>query len=83
MPLAGADLNHYEDEKDFIVRAPLRKLWSRSGYTQNPDEKVKLRWKGRKGEEVSRKIVRYLAGRHSGFCPMIFLEQGRFFCRSC
>lgn len=49
MPLAGADLNHYEDEKDFIVRAPLRKLWKRPLYA-NPDEKVKLRWKGRKGE---------------------------------
>lgn len=41
MPFVGADLNHYEDERDFIFRQPLRKLRKRPIYA-NPKERTKL-----------------------------------------
>ena len=47
MPFVGADLNDYEDERDFVVRAPLRKLTRRPIYAR-AEEKIKLRWKKKK-----------------------------------
>ena len=41
MPFVGADLNHYEDERDFIWRQPFRKLRKRPIYA-NPKERTKL-----------------------------------------
>ena len=41
MPFVGADLNNYEDERDFIWRWPLQKLKKRPIYA-NPKEQVKL-----------------------------------------
>lgn len=41
MPFVGADLNNYEDERDFIWRQPLRKLRRRPVYA-NPKERTKL-----------------------------------------
>lgn len=41
MPFVGADLNDYEDERDFLWRQPFRKLRTRPIYA-NRDEKVKL-----------------------------------------
>lgn len=43
-PYVGAQLNGYEDEKDAIVRFPLRMLWKRPIYS-NPDERTKLKKK--------------------------------------
>lgn len=34
MPFVGADLNDYEDERDFLWRQPLAKLWKRPVYTR-------------------------------------------------
>ena len=42
MPFVGADLNHYEDERDFIWRQPFRKLTKRPIYA-NPKERTKLK----------------------------------------
>lgn len=41
MPFVGADLNNYEDERDFIWRWPIQKLKKRPIYA-NPKEQVKL-----------------------------------------
>lgn len=41
MPFVGADLNNYEDERDFIWRWPLQKLKKRPIYA-NPKEQIKL-----------------------------------------
>ena len=41
MPFVGADLNNYEDERDFIWRQPFRKLRKRPIYA-NPKERTKL-----------------------------------------
>lgn len=45
-PYVGAQLNDYQDEKDSLVRFPLRMLWKRPIYT-NKKERVRLRkrWK--------------------------------------
>ena len=45
-PYVGAQLNDYQDEKDSLVRFPLRMLWKRPVYT-NKKERVRLRkrWK--------------------------------------
>ena len=43
-PYVGAQLNGYEDEKDAIVRFPLRMLWKRPIYA-NPNERTKLKKK--------------------------------------
>lgn len=45
MPFVAADLNHYEDERDFIWRFPLRKLTKRPIYAPK-SERTKLRRKG-------------------------------------
>lgn len=42
MPFVGADLNDYEDERDFLWRQPLRRLNRRPIYTKK-DERQKLR----------------------------------------
>ena len=47
MPFVGADLNNYEDERDFIWRQPLRKLRRRPVYA-NPKERTKLTFSGKK-----------------------------------
>lgn len=44
MPFVGADLNDYEDERDFLWRQPLRKLTKRPIFT-NRKEKTKLKFK--------------------------------------
>ncbi len=49
MPFVGADLNNYEDERDFIWRQPFRKLRKRPIYA-NPKERTKLTFFG-KGKE--------------------------------
>ena len=41
MPFVGADLNNYEDERDFVWRLPFRKLRKRPIYA-NPKERTKL-----------------------------------------
>lgn len=41
-PYVGAQLNGYEDEKDSIIRYPLRKIWKRPIYA-NPYERTKLK----------------------------------------
>lgn len=43
MPFVGADLNDYEDERDFLWRLPLRKLRKRPIYAKR-EERVKLRF---------------------------------------
>ena len=43
-PYVGAQLNEYQDEKDSVVRFPLRMLWKRPIYA-NPVQRVKLRKK--------------------------------------
>ena len=43
-PYVGAQLNGYQDEKDSVVRFPLRMLWKRPIYA-NPMQRVKLRKK--------------------------------------
>ena len=43
-PYVGAQLNEYQDEKDSIVRFPLRMLWKRPIYA-NPNERTKLKKK--------------------------------------
>lgn len=45
MPFVGADLNDYEDERDFLWRQPLKKLKKRPIYAQR-DEATKLVLKG-------------------------------------
>lgn len=47
MPFVGADLNDYEDERDFLWRWPLRKLRRRPIYA-NPKERIKLTFSGEK-----------------------------------
>ena len=47
MPFVGADLNDYEDERDFIWRQPLRRLRRRPVYA-NPKERTKLTFSGKK-----------------------------------
>ena len=49
-PYVGPQLNAYQDEKDSIIRFPLRNLWKRPIYA-NPQNRVKLRRRNRKGEE--------------------------------
>ena len=48
-PYVGAQLNGYQDEKDSLVRFPLRMLWKRPIYA-NSGNRVKLREKS-KGQE--------------------------------
>lgn len=43
-PYVGAQLNGYQDEKDSLVRFPLRMLWKRPIYA-NPNERTKLKKK--------------------------------------
>ena len=43
-PYVGAQLNEYQDEKDSVVRFPLRMLWKRPIYA-NPHERTKLKKK--------------------------------------
>ena len=43
-PYVGAQLNGYQDEKDALVRFPLRMLWKRPIYA-NPNERTKLKKK--------------------------------------
>lgn len=43
-PYVGAQLNGYEDEKDALIRFPLRMLWKRPIYA-NPNERTKLKKK--------------------------------------
>ena len=43
-PYVGAQLNEYQDEKDAIIRFPLRMLWKRPIYA-NPYERTKLKKK--------------------------------------
>lgn len=45
MPFVAADLNDFEDERDFVWRFPLRKLTKRPIYA-NKNERTKLRRKG-------------------------------------
>ncbi len=50
MPFVGADLNDYEDERDFLWRFPMRRLRKRPIYTKQ-GERVRLRFDRRqKGE---------------------------------
>ena len=49
MPFVGADLNNYEDERDFIWRQPFRKLRKRPIYA-NPKERIKLTFFGKRKE---------------------------------
>ena len=43
-PYVGAGLNNYQDEKDALVRFPLRMLWKRPIYA-NANERTKLKKK--------------------------------------
>lgn len=43
-PYVGPQLNGYQDEKDSVIRFPLRKLWKRPIYA-NPHERTKLKKK--------------------------------------
>jgi spore germination protein len=43
-PYVGAQINEYQDEKDSVIRFPLRLMWKRPIYA-NPLERVKLRKK--------------------------------------
>ncbi len=43
-PYVGAQLNGYQDEKDSVIRYPLRMLWKRPIYA-NPNERTKLKKK--------------------------------------
>ena len=49
MPFVGADLNDYEDERDSIWRAPLRRMTRRPIYTRR-ENRIKLRKKKRGNE---------------------------------
>lgn len=49
-PYVGAQLNGYQDEKDSVIRFPIRMLWKRPIYA-NPENRVKLRKKS-KGQET-------------------------------
>jgi len=54
-PYVGAQLNGYQDEKDSVIRFPLRMLWKRPIYAEEA-ERLKLRKKKeRKSDEGSRK----------------------------
>lgn len=44
MPFVGADLNDYEDERDFLWRYPLRKLTKRPVYAKRK-QRTRLVWK--------------------------------------
>lgn len=44
MPFVGAELNNYDDQRDFIWRFPLRKMTKRPIYTR-PNERTKLKKK--------------------------------------
>lgn len=48
-PYVGAQLNGYQDEKDSLVRFPLRMLWKRPIYA-NPKNRVRLRKKSKEEE---------------------------------
>lgn len=50
MPFVGADLNDYEDERDFLWRLPMRKLKKRPIYAKR-QERTKLVWKNKKERE--------------------------------
>lgn len=54
MPFVGADLNDYEDERDFIWRAPLRRLKKRPVYARR-EKRTKLVIKSKEGYDVRRK----------------------------
>ena len=46
MPFVGADLNQYEDERDFLWRLPLRRLRKRPVYTRR-GRRIKLSFPGK------------------------------------
>ncbi len=50
MPFVGADLNDYEDERDFLWRLPMRRLKKRPIYAKR-QERTKLVWKKKKERE--------------------------------
>lgn len=52
MPFVGADLNGYEDERDFLWRLPSRKLTKRPIYTKR-HERTKLVFKDRQDSKKS------------------------------
>ena len=47
MPFSGADLNQYQDERDLLIRLPLRKLTQRPIYARR-DQRTRLKEKNRK-----------------------------------
>jgi len=53
-PYVGAQLNEYQDEKDSLVRFPLRMLWKRPIYA-NSSNRVKLRKKVEGENEQTKK----------------------------
>ena len=53
-PYVGAQLNGYQDEKDSIVRFPLRMIWKRPIYAKK-DERIKLRKTKGETSDVYRK----------------------------
>ena len=48
-PYVGAQLNGYQDEKDSVIRFPLRMLWKRPIYAKE-GERVRLRRKKGNGK---------------------------------
>lgn len=50
MPFVGADLNDYEDERDFLWRLPIRKITKRPIYARR-EERTKLTFKKRAKKE--------------------------------
>lgn len=53
-PFVGADLNHYQDERDVLWRVPLRFLRKRPIYA-NEKERTKLRFKAEENSDVCKK----------------------------
>lgn len=51
MPFVGADLNDYEDERDFLWRFPFRKLTKRPIYARK-EERTKLTFPAKKNEKL-------------------------------
>ena len=64
MPFVGADLNDYEDERDFLWRLPMHKLNRRPIYARR-EESVKLRFLKRDREKSDREKGRkpYVCGK--------------------
>jgi len=53
-PVVGADLNHYQDERDILWRVPLRFLRKRPMYA-NEKERTKLKMKTEGDSDVCSK----------------------------